>query len=171
MRTLQLQFQHNAWANQRVLDVVASLHSTIVSEDAKGTIGSIDQTIKHMVGVEDVYLICILRQEMSTQGSQDEYLAHDLAWFRQRSADLARDYARLLASADKQLLESDLVIPWISVPLTVREGLIQVLGHSAQHRAQILSTLGDRGREVPHVDYVVMRMEEQPGGVGQTEKA
>lgn len=171
MRTLQLQFQHNAWANQRVLDVVVGLEGTMVSDEAKGTFGSIEETIKHMVGVEDVYLLLIQKLDMATHGSQEAYHAHDLEWFRQRSADLGTDYARLLASADGEFLESELAIPWISVPLTVREGLIQVLSHSAQHRAQILSTLGDRGQQVPHVDYVVMRMEAQPAGIGQTPKA
>jgi uncharacterized damage-inducible protein DinB len=49
-----------------------------------------------------------------------------------------------------------------------REGLIQVLTHSAQHRAQVLSTLGERGRQVPDMDYVVMRLETP---AGQPQKA
>jgi uncharacterized damage-inducible protein DinB len=137
-------YQHNAWANQRVLDVVGGLQSTTISDGAKGTFGSIEQTVKHMIGVEDVYLIRILGKELTTHGSQDDYLAHDLTWFRQRSADLGRDYARLLASANEQLLERELVMPWIRVPLTVREGLIQVLSHSAQHRPDSLDVRRSR---------------------------
>lgn len=171
MQTLQLMFHHNGWANQRVMDVLAGLDGSVLGDDAKGTVGSIEQTVKHLVGVEEVYLTHIQGNDLSAAGSQEEYFAHDLEWFRQRASKLGQDYAELLVGADEQLLEQPLVIPWIPVPLTVREGLIQVLTHSAQHRAQILSTLGERGQRVPALDYVVMRMEGQSADGSQVEKA
>jgi hypothetical protein len=43
---------------------------------------------------------------------------------------------------------------------------------SAQHRAQILSILGDCGQKVPDMDYVVMRLEGQTTpDAGHAEKA
>ena len=171
MRTLQLMFSHNDWANQRVWDVLSHLDGSVLGDDAKGTVGSIEQTVKHLVGVEEVYLQRIQGHDLSASGTQEEYFAHDLPWFRRRASTLGQSYAVFLAGADEQLLELPLVIPWIPVPLTVREGLIQVLTHSAQHRAQILSTLGERGQEVPYVDYVVMRTEGQSAEGSQVEKA
>ncbi|MGI8916414.1 MAG: DinB family protein [Chloroflexota bacterium] len=161
MRTLQLMFQHNEWANRRVMDVVARFDPALLSAVAMGTSGSIDQTIKHLVGVEDIYLLTITGRDFSAFGSQEAYFGHDLDWFRARVEALGPAYSALLDAEDDRLLERPLVIPWINAPLTVREGLIQVLAHSAQHRAQILSTLGDRGHTVPATDYVVMRLESQ----------
>jgi uncharacterized damage-inducible protein DinB len=47
-----------------------------------------------------------------------------------------------------------------------------LLTHSAQHRAQILSILGDWGQKVPDMDYVVMRLEGQTTpDAGHAEKA
>ena len=172
MHTLQLMFQHHAWANRRVLAVLAALDTTLLNEDAKGAFGSIDQTITHMVGVEDMYLALIQGQDLAVFGSQEAYFGHDAAWFHDRLAALGSAYVAFLASTDDASLERALVIPWINAPLTVREGLIQVLTHSAQHRAQILSILGGRGHKVPDMDYVVMRLEGQnTPDAGQTEKA
>jgi hypothetical protein len=39
--------------------------------------------------------------------------------------------------------------------LTKHDGLLQVLSHSAQHRAQVFSVLGQRGIDVPDLDYVL----------------
>jgi uncharacterized damage-inducible protein DinB len=47
--------------------------------------------------------------------------------------------------------------------MTVHDGLIQVVGHSAQHRAQVLSVLGQHGVEVPDLDYVLMLREARSG--------
>jgi uncharacterized damage-inducible protein DinB len=171
MSTLQLMFQHHAWANRRVLAVLANLDTTLLTEDAKGAFGSIDQTITHMAGVEDMYLALMKGQDLSSFGSQETYFGHDTAWFRQRLETLGAAYAAFLASIDDASLDNALIIPWINAPLTIREGLIQVLTHSAQHRAQILSILGDRGQKVPDMDYVVMRLEGQgTPDAGQTGK-
>ncbi|HEV7215418.1 MAG TPA: DinB family protein [Chloroflexota bacterium] len=171
VHTLHLMFQHNDWANRRVRDLLAGLDNTVMGDDAKGTVGSIEQTVKHLVGVEEVYLSRIQGKDPFASGSREDYFAHNLEWFWQRALDVARDYAGLLVGADEQLLEQPLAIPWIAVPLTVREGLIQVLTHSAQHRAQILSTLGEQGRKVPDMDFVVMRLEQQAQESGQAAKA
>lgn len=161
MRTLQLMFEHHAWANRRLLDTLETVAGSLLSADAKGTSGSIEQTIKHLVGVEDTYLAFIQGKDLSGFRSQEAYFGQSSEWFRQRLAALGPAYLALLASTDGGLLERPLVIPWIDAPLTVRDGLIQVLTHSAQHRAQILSTLGDRGQKVPDMDYVLMRLEGQ----------
>jgi uncharacterized damage-inducible protein DinB len=43
--------------------------------------------------------------------------------------------------------------------VTVRDGLLQVLSHSAQHRSQVLSWLSSQGVETPDLDYVLMLQE------------
>ncbi len=39
--------------------------------------------------------------------------------------------------------------------------MLQVFSHSHTHRAQVMSTLGDRGLAVPDMDYVQMLQEER----------
>lgn len=43
------------------------------------------------------------------------------------------------------------------------DGLIQVISHSSQHRAQIRSVLGQHGVQVPDLDYVLMLRESRSG--------
>lgn len=161
MATLVKLFRYNAWANRRVFDVVAGVEAGELARDAKGTQSSLEGTLKHLMGVEDVYLMLIQGRDMGAAGSQEAYFAHDLAWFRDRAEEVGRGYAELIANADEALLGRPLAIPWIAAPLTVEDGLAQVLTHSAQHRAQVLSALGERGHAVPDVDYVLMLQEEQ----------
>jgi uncharacterized damage-inducible protein DinB len=164
MHTLHKLFRYNAWANRRVFDAVADLDAAALAQDAPGTQSSLEGTLKHLVGVEDIYLMLTQGRAMGAAGDRDAYFEHDLAWFRDRAEEVGRGYAELTANADAALLGRALAIPWIATPLTVEDGLAQVLNHSAQHRAQVLSALGERGRAVPDVDYVLMLQEEQAAG-------
>jgi uncharacterized damage-inducible protein DinB len=84
------------------------------------------------------------------------YEAHDLAWFADRAEELAEDYDRLLTEVDEEFLRSEFKVPWFKAPMTRREGIMQAFLHSTQHRAQVMSALGDRGLAVPNLDYPVM---------------
>lgn len=161
MDAWQKLFRYNAWANRLVFGAVAGLGAGDLTQDAKGTQSSLEGTLKHLVGVEDIYLMIIQGQDLGAAGSQEAYFGRDLAWFRDRAAEVGRGYAALTAAADEAALRQPLAIPWIAASLTVEDGLAQVLNHSAQHRAQVLSALGERGHAVPDIDYVLMLQEEQ----------
>jgi hypothetical protein len=51
----------------------------------------------------------------------------------------------------------------VKVPVTARDGLLQVLTHSSQHRAQVLSWLSAQGVPTPDLDYVVMLVQQRGG--------
>ena len=154
-------YHHNAWANARVFEVCLGLPAALLDEEARGTSGTIARTLKHLVAVEDVYLAMLRAGGPEAVGSMEEYLAHDVAWFAGRSAELGEAYLAWLAACDRPALERDLQIPWFDFPVTGEEGLLQVLSHSSQHRAQVLSVLGARGISVPELDYVLMLAEER----------
>jgi uncharacterized damage-inducible protein DinB len=149
-------YRYNAWANARVFEACATVDTGTLLEDARGTLGTIDETLKHMVGVEDVYLAMIRGHAPASGGAREEYFAHDIAWFAERATKLGDGYLDLLSGEGDALLERPLTVPWFTFPLTARDGLLQVLSHSAQHRSQVLSTLGARGVKTPDIDYVFM---------------
>jgi len=165
MQTLRRLYQYNLWANERVLGFCHGLDPAGLGDEAAGTIGTIDSTVGHFIGVEDFYLALLRGDDPAAAfGSREAYFAHDLAWFTERSAIAGNGYLAMLAERDAAFLESELRVPWLDVPLTARDGLLQVLAHSAQHRAQILSVLGGRGVDVPDIDYVFMLSEaHRPG--------
>jgi uncharacterized damage-inducible protein DinB len=160
VRTLRQLCRYNAWANARVFACCRALDPAALGSAAKGTVGTLEQTLKHLVGVEDVYLAMLRGEDLRTAlPPPDEYERHDLAWFADRVGQVGRGYLALLETADEPFLEAELAVPWFEHPISRRDGVLQAMTHSVQHRAQVLSTLGERGVEVPNVDLVLMLQE------------
>jgi uncharacterized damage-inducible protein DinB len=160
--------RYNRWANAQVFAICRDVDPTALGAAAAGTIGTIGETLKHLAGVEDAYLAMLQGRDMF-EGQERKafwaaYEAHDLAWFADRVAEVDRGYEELLASSDDAFLGGELRIPWFDVPLTRAQGVLQALTHSHTHRAQVLSTLGDRGVKVPEMDYVLMLQGERRSG-------
>lgn len=156
MRTLTDLYAYNAWANDQVFAACRKVDQSRLDDDAPGTFGSIAETLKHMAQVELVYLLMLRDQPLpATQEARDEFFAHDLAWFAATLAHAGQGYIALLASAGEDFYDQPLHVPWFDFALTKHDGLLQVLSHSAQHRAQVFSVLGQRGIEVPDLDYVL----------------
>jgi uncharacterized damage-inducible protein DinB len=162
-RSLRDLYAYNAWANAFVFDQCQNLDRAQLEQQAPGTIGTLDETLKHLVRVEDAYVYMLRGDPLERMEPREEYVAHDLTWFAQRAAQLGGEYAALLASADAGYFDGALDVPWFDFALTKRDGLHQVLNHSAQHRAQVFSVLGERGMEVPDLDYVLFVQSRQTG--------
>lgn len=152
MHSLSDLYAYNAWANRRVFAMCRTLDRSQLEERAPGTHGTIAQTLQHLVVVEDVYARMLRGDSLeSVEARQD----HDLDWFAERALRLGEEYRDLLKAAEAAFDEEPLQVPWFDFHLTKRDGLLQVLSHSAQHRAQVFSTLGGQGLEVPDLDYVL----------------
>jgi uncharacterized damage-inducible protein DinB len=159
-------YRYNQWANAKVFGVCRDLDPGLLTAAAPGTTGSIDDTLKHLVGVEGVYLILLRDQSLGPRDGRESYFAHDVGWFAERAAQIGDGYLALLPNLDDARLDSALAVPWFDFPITKRDGLHQVLSHSAQHRAQVLSVLGARGLAVPNLDYIFMIQERRQPGSG-----
>ena len=160
MRTLRQLCRYNAWANARVFACCRGVDPAVLGAEAKGTIGTIEETLKHAVGVEDVYLVMLRGEDPRTAlGPREEYHGHDLAWFAGRAGEVGAGYLALLEEVDEAFLAAEFKIPWFQRPISRRDGVLQAITHSHQHRAQVLSALGERGVAVPDVDLVLMLQE------------
>jgi uncharacterized damage-inducible protein DinB len=106
--------------------------------------------------VEHAYLAMVRQQPPE---DREQFQTHETAWLAEHVQDLARGFQDVLTSASAEALQRDLRIPWFDFPVTVRDGLLQVLTHSAQHRSQVLSALSTQGVETPDLDYVLMLRE------------
>jgi uncharacterized damage-inducible protein DinB len=160
MDILRSLYAHHAWANGRVFNTCLAVDRQQLDEQAPGTYGTLARTLQHLVVVEDAYAHMLRGDSLDRVASRDD---HDLEWFAQRSAQLGQEYLHILARADEGFYAAPLNVPWFEFPLTKRDGLLQVLSHSAQHRAQTFSVLGAHGVEVPDLDYVLY-VEEQTTG-------
>jgi uncharacterized damage-inducible protein DinB len=151
VRTLEDLFAYNAWANARVFGVCRDADRAQLGDAAPGTRGTLAETLQHLVVVEDVYARLLRGDPTEELDSREE---HDLAWLADRSARLGEEYTAILGRADAAFLEDELRVPWFDFRLTKHDGLLQVLSHSSLHRAQVFSVLGQRGAEVPDLDFV-----------------
>lgn len=155
MNALANMYAYNAWANAQVFALCRDVNSTWLDEQASGTYGTITETLKHLAQVEFVYSLMLQNKPLPTGEARDAFIAHDLTWYADTVARVGREYAALIANANDAYYDQPLHVPWFDFALTKQDGLLQVLSHSAQHRAQVFSVLGQHGVEVPDLDYVL----------------
>jgi uncharacterized damage-inducible protein DinB len=148
-------FRHNAWANERVFTLAQEMEAGLLEVSAPGTRDTANGTLAHLARVEYVYLSLIQGQPRASLEARETYEAHDLVWLRRNLQETAAGFIRVIETATQEVLAHRLEIA-ITVPVTARDGLLQVLTHSSQHRSQVLSWLSAQGVPTPDLDYVVM---------------
>src|SRR5918998_4065233 len=52
-------FRHNLWANLALIDLCLTLPEEILETNVPGTFGGIRETLTHLVGAEDRYLLAL----------------------------------------------------------------------------------------------------------------
>jgi uncharacterized damage-inducible protein DinB len=148
-------YRHNAWANDKVFAVAAQQDTAMLEAEAPGTRDTARGTLVHLARAEELYLRLIEGKPRESIEPLEAYAAHDLAWMRHRLHELGGGYIRAIESATPESLSRRLEIA-VKYPVTARDGLLQVLTHSSQHRSQVLSWLSGRGVVTPDLDWVVM---------------
>ena len=166
MRELIDLYRHNAWANERVFALAQAVDARLLEADAPGTRDTLRGTLAHLARVEYLYLTMIEGKPRDSVESHEAYAAHDLAWMRRHLHDLGEGFVHAIERATPEALARRLDLPVLKVPVTARDGLLQVLTHSSQHRAQVLSWLSAQGVPTPDLDYVLMLGEQRGGGQG-----
>ncbi|HVX29564.1 MAG TPA: DinB family protein, partial [Nitrolancea sp.] len=111
MQTLLDLARYNAWANQRVFETSAALSSAVLSAEAKGTYGSVQETLAHLVEVEEIYLL-MLRDANIADWDTDRFMANSPGGFAERSRGLGDDYRSLVETHDENWLNEQFVVPW-----------------------------------------------------------
>ena len=154
-------FRHNTWANAKVFDLAASADRQLVMQVAPGTRDTVLGTLAHLASVEYAYLRMLEGNPPESREEVQTWAAHDVGWFQEEMRDIGNRFVRLLESSTPESLGAALNVPWFTFRLTAREGLRQVLTHSAQHRSQVLSWLSAQGIDTPDLDYVLMLREER----------
>ena len=156
-------YRHNAWANEQVFELVLEAEPRLQEAEAPGTRDTVKGTLAHLARVEYLYLTMIEGKPRSSVESYEAYAARGLGWMRQHLQQLNGRFIGFIDSASAANLARPLELPTFNFPITARDGLLQVLTHSSQHRAQVLSWLSAQGVATPDLDYVLMLRERQSG--------
>ena len=147
MNYLEKMFEHNNWANQRILQ--ACLYLDKEQLDARpqtATRGSIRETLMHLVKSQAAYLRTLtLPLESRLTPIQLEFadLERSLQESGQGLLALVRDPRRIPTNP---ISTSDGYsnAPWVL--------LVQIIDHAAEHREQIKSMLTSLGLNPPDID-------------------
>jgi uncharacterized damage-inducible protein DinB len=148
-------YRHNVWANDKVFGVAEQQDTATLEAEAPGTRDTVRGTLAHLVRAEELYLTLIEGKPRGSMEPLEVFMAHDLGWMRRHLQELGGGYIQAIESATPESLARRLEIA-VKYPVTARDGLLQVLTHSSQHRSQVLSWLSGRGVVTPDLDYVVM---------------
>ena len=143
---LVLLFRHNLWANLTLLDACAALDEAGLATAAVGTYGPIYNTIKHIVGAEQGYLILLTdRQPEQRVRKEDRPTLAVLRALAQQSGEGLIAVAKAATPADVAYLQ------WDNQRWPYPFGLLlnQAINHATEHRAQVMTILTQLGIEPP----------------------
>ena len=142
-------FDHNAWANLRVIDACGALSQAQLERDVPGTFGPILETLRHLVGADTAYLTVLTAGRVPLIEEE----AMGLAELRAEAVRNGASWTDYLATNP----DPDAVVVRVrddgtesQAPVGIR--LAQALHHGTDHRSQVCTALTILGVEPPGVD-------------------
>ena len=152
MKTFELLFAHNAWASRQVLDGCKAVPAGFLEAPGEGiSTDSHLERLRHLLEVERGFL-GVLRGE-STRPPKP---AQELDGLVSYHDGTAAGFEQLVAGLDEGALDRRVVVPWFEREFEVRDGLLQVIAHSSQHRAEVawaLSKVGVSAGDLDHISW------------------
>jgi uncharacterized damage-inducible protein DinB len=139
---------YNAWANARILPLVGGLTNEQLTTRVEGIFGCISDTANHLVAVERVYCQMLAGD---APVEPKELPAVELA---ASAAVLDAALVELAKGADAASLDVTFLVPWFKRSFTRGDGMLQLVTHSTEHRADLCSALTRMGVSTPPIDYV-----------------
>ena len=140
-------FEHNNWANLRIVEACAALSDEqLDAEPQSVTKGTIRRTVVHLVSSQYGYL----RTLTLPLEERPEAITVDFAELKQSVSD-SGNALLAIARGEQQPLKSQLqtrdgyfVEPWVL--------MVQIINHASEHREQICSMLSAQGITPPDLD-------------------
>lgn len=146
---LEYFYQHNLWANLKLLDACAGLTDEQLAAIASGTYGSIIRTLTHLCGAEERYLSRITGQPPEDEIRQGE--VRDIAALREHARRSGEGLIAVATSTDPALiLRGTFRGEPYALPVIVV--LTQAINHATDHRCHIATILTQLGIQPPELD-------------------
>ena len=149
MDTLTTLFQHNHWANLRILEICADLTDEQLDASLEGTYGSIRETLQHIVTAERSYL-----SRISTgQPYRGPKEAQPLSIANMTEIAMTTG-SGLIEWAPKVKASNLVTVDWEGTPRDVPKTslLTQAVKHATEHRSQVMAILTQLGIQPPDLD-------------------
>jgi uncharacterized damage-inducible protein DinB len=147
MSSLAAIFEHNRWANERLLEACRGLTPEQYATKVIGGYGALGETLTHIASGEAFYTLLFTGWTPSTAWQQDE----PFPGIDQLLEVVRETGPRLQAVAEQtpadQPIERD---PGEFIPASVI--LVQAINHSTEHRTHATTILTHLGIEPPQID-------------------
>ncbi|MFN8507634.1 MAG: DinB family protein [Dehalococcoidia bacterium] len=150
-------FRHSGWANRALLAACIEAGPERVAAASEGMYLPLETILRHAVRVETVYLGLL----GGTAHAEHDPETTDLSALVALQDAVTAGYGALIANLPEGGLERPVGIPWFDAGISTGDGFLQVLTHSAEHRADVAFALNRAGIETPHMDYVVWAVSER----------
>ncbi len=151
-------FEYNRWCNARILGACASAPDEVIRGPMDGLFESVLRTAQHLAQVEAVYLGFVGGSSSTSAGTRD-WVVMGIEEVRWAVEEIDGAYLAFVANLDAEVLERKFFVPWFEREFAVGDGLLQVVTHSCEHRADLASALNRMGIETPPIDYVARLLE------------
>jgi uncharacterized damage-inducible protein DinB len=147
MTTLDALFDHNRWANERLLEACRGLTPEQLTASVRGTYGELGATLAHIASGDVFYVELLTGWRPSTEWQRDEPFPGI-----EPLLEVVRETGVRLAAAARSIppdqpIERD---PGELIPASVI--MVQAIDHGIEHRTHARTILTQLGIEPPAID-------------------
>jgi uncharacterized damage-inducible protein DinB len=151
---LERMFQHMAWADQRVLDLLAGIPEDPQPEPRR--------LFSHTLAAERVWMLRLRGEDSAVQPIWPMYSPQELAELARRNRE---EYARYLEGCDDETLAAEVAYrnsQGAEFRTAVADILLHVFLHGSYHRGQIAAAVRRAGHEPVNTDFIMFVREAAP---------
>ncbi|HEX8231135.1 MAG TPA: DinB family protein [Chloroflexia bacterium] len=148
MQALETLFQHNLWANMRLMEACRDLDDAVLDSIVPGTYGTVRDTLGHIARAEAGYYRRLTGKEVDRTGWGEVPTLEQLT-------EALRFTGEGLIQAAPGVRESDtLQVEWQGEKVEFPTGIIllQAINHATEHRSHIATILTQQGITPPDMD-------------------
>ena len=164
---IQLLYEYDRWANNRVLQAVSTLNAEEFTRNLGGSFCSVRDTLMHIVEGERGWLTCWKEPSPSSAFVMDFWAQHnalfnanafaDLAAVQRKWAEVEGEQVEFVNRVTNESLERMLTVGTTQISLA---HLMQHLAnHSTYHRGQVALMMRQLAAEPLSTDFAVFLME------------
>lgn len=164
---IQLLYEYDRWANNRVLQAVSALNTEEFTRDLGGSFRSVRDTLVHLIGGEWIWLaywnrppetaaaLADLRTGRDTLFRPDTF--PDVAALHSRWAEVEKQQIEFVNCLTAELLEK--MLPFRTIQVRLVHLMQHLANHSTYHRGQVALMMRQLDAEPLATDFHVFLVE------------
>ena len=168
---IQLLYEYDRWANNRVLQAVSTLSAEEFTRDLGGSFRSVRDTLVHIVGCEWGWLTCWKEPSPSPTFVMDFWTRHhaafnpdafpDLAAVHLKWAEVEREQVEFVNRVTNESLGQSLtkMLPVHTKQISLAHLMQHLANHSTYHRGQVALMMRQLAAEPLATDFAIFLME------------